>query len=102
VSKSSSSTHHLHITRVGLTDVSLVITMRDNAFADVADNLYVVVVTETEAVAGRNLIVVQNDEIADRLMRCIAIRPRCEAVFCFVPSSISPADFIECFEFQHL
>jgi hypothetical protein len=74
----------------------------DNVFADVADNLYVVVVMETEAGAGRNLIIVQNDEIADRLMRWIAIGPRCEVLFCFEPSSVSPADFIECFEFQHV
>ena len=102
MSNTRSSTHHLHITRVGLTDVSLVITVRDNAFADIADDLYIGVVMETEAGVGRNLIVVQNDEIADRLMRWIAIRTYCEVVLRLEPSSISPADFIECFEFQHL
>jgi hypothetical protein len=102
VSNTCSCAHRLHITRVDRPDVSLVITMRDNTFADVADNLNIGVVMETEAGVGRNLIVVQKDEITNRLMGWIAVGSHCDVVFCLQPSGVSFADFIECFEFQHV
>src|ERR1700733_13758165 len=86
---------------MGLADVALVIAMRDNTLADVADNLYIGVVMQTKPRVRCDLNVVEHDEIADRLMRWVAIGPYCEVVLRFEPSGVSSSDFIECFESQH-
>jgi hypothetical protein len=93
-----SGTHHLHVSGVRLADVALVIAMRDNTLADVADNLDIGVVMQTKPRVRRDLTVIEHNEIADWLMRWVAVRPYCEVVFRFEPSGVSSSDFIECLE----
>ena len=84
-----------------LADVALVIAMRDNTLADVADNLDIGVVMQAKPRVGRDLIVIENNEIADWLMRWVAIGSYCEVVLRFEPPGVSSSDFIERLENQH-
>jgi hypothetical protein len=86
---------------VRFADVPLVIAMRDSALTNVADNLYIGVVVQTKPAVRCDLIVIENNEIANRLMCWIAVGPYCEVVLRFEPPGVRTSDFIKRFEPQH-
>lgn len=53
-----SSTHHLHIAGTCLSDVPLIVAMRDNTFADVTNNLYIGVMMKAEAGVWGDFVIV--------------------------------------------
>ena len=69
--------------------------MRHRAFAKVADDLDIFVVMEAKSPVGSDLVVIENDEIPDRLVGRIAVRPYGEVMFCFEPACIEAADILE-------
>lgn len=44
---------------------------------------------------GSHLVVIENDEISDRLVGWIAVRSYGEVVFCLKPACIEAADILE-------
>jgi hypothetical protein len=69
--------------------------VRHRAFTNVADDLDIFVLMETKSRAGRDLVVIENDEIPDRLVSRIAIRSDREVMLGFEPACIDAADVVE-------
>ena len=69
-----SGAHYLDISSVCFSEVPLIIAVRHRAFAKVADDLDIFVVVEIKSRVGSDLVVVENDEIPNRLVGRIAVR----------------------------
>ena len=95
VADTGSSAHYLDIARVCFSEVPLIVGVRHRAFAKVADDLDIFVVMEAKSRVGSDLIVIENNEIPDRLVGGVAVRPHGEVMFCFEPASIKAADIFE-------
>ena len=55
-------------------EVPLIVAVRHRAFARVADDLDIFVVMEAKSRVGSDLVVIENDEIPDRLVGRISVR----------------------------
>jgi hypothetical protein len=95
VTDTGSGANYLDISRVSFSDVPLIIAVRHRAFAKVADDLDIFVVMEGKSRVGSDLVVIENDEIADRLVGRIAVRSQGEVMYCFEPACIEAADIFE-------
>jgi hypothetical protein len=90
-----SGAYYLDVSSVCFPEVALIVTMRHCAFANVADDFDIFVVMKTKSRLGSDLVVIENDEIPDRLVGGIAVRPHGEVMFCFEPACIDAADILE-------
>jgi len=95
VTDAGSGAHYLDISSVYFSEIPLIIAVRQRAFAKVADDLDIFVVMEAKSSVGSDLIVIENDEIPDRLVGRIAVRSQGEVMFCFEPACIEAADIFE-------
>ena len=92
---SRSSAHDLHMSSVCFSEIPLIVAMRHRAFPKVAHDLDIFVVMEAKSGAGSDLVVIENDEIPDRLVGRIAVRSDREVVFRFEPACVEAADIVE-------
>jgi hypothetical protein len=90
-----SGAHYLDIPSVCFPDVPLIVAVRHRAFAKVADDLDIFVVMEAKSRVGRDLVIIENDEIPDRLVGRIAVRSYREVMPCFEPACLEAADILE-------
>jgi hypothetical protein len=95
VTDTGSGAHYLDISSVRFSEVPLIVTVRHCAFAKVADDLDIFVAMETKSRVGSDLVVIENDEIPNRLVGRIAVRSYGEVMFCFEPACIEAADIFE-------
>lgn len=90
-----SSAHYLDITSVCFSQAPLIVGLRHRAFAKVADDFHVFMVMEAKSRMGSDLIVIENNEIPDRLVGGVAVRAHGEVMSCFEPVAIKAADICE-------
>src|ERR1700722_20676772 len=92
-----SGDHNVDVSSVCFPKVPLIVTVRHRALTNVADNLEVFVLMKTKSRAGSNLVVIENDEIPDRLVSRVDVRSDHQRMLCFEPARIHTADVIERF-----
>jgi hypothetical protein len=95
VTDAGSGAHNLDVSSVCFSEVPLIVTVRHRAFTNVADDLDIFVLMEAKSLAGSDLVVIENDEIPDRLVSRIAVRSDREVMLCFEPACIEAADVVE-------
>ena len=86
---SRSCAHHLDISRVDVSDVAGAVFMGDHALANISDNLNVRVSVVAETGVGRDLVIVPDDESAERAIRGVAPRRHDEVVARLEPAVIA-------------
>jgi hypothetical protein len=95
VAGTGSGAHHLDVSSVCFSEVPLIGTVRHRAFANVADDLDIFMLMETKSRADGDLVVIENDEIPNRLMSRIAVTSDREVMLCFEPARIDASDLVE-------
>jgi hypothetical protein len=97
----SSGTHHLDVARDRVADIARAVFVRDNALADIGDDLYVHVGVMAEPGAGGDLVVVPDHEGAQRTIRAVAVGRYDEVVARLEPTVIGSIERLLGPELQH-
>jgi hypothetical protein len=95
------SADRLHVASLYAADVSDTVAVGDNAVANVGDDLHVGVAVKAKACSRRNLVVVPDDQAANRTMRGIAILTNAEVMQRLEPTDIATAKFCFSSYFDH-
>jgi len=96
-----SRAHHLDISREDVSDVAGAVFMGDHALANISDNLNVRVSVVAETGVGRDLVIVPDDQSAERAIRGVAPRRHDEVVARLEPAVIAAIQSFLGPELQH-
>src|SRR5579863_3105631 len=97
-----SRAHHLDVPRENASDVAGAVFMGDDALAHISDDFDVCVRMAAEAGFGRDLVIVPDDESAERAIRGVATRGHDEVVARLEPAVIAAIQSFLGPELQHL